>query len=172
MSGVYDRPASASTKDVNLLLGQGRRDIGRQLPARFIVQRACRPLNAEPRALSCLRESGNNMEVDVHHGLMRAGTVILQDVERRSPGGFEDGPAQAGEHSAEGRRGFVRKLVYCFCRLFWDEQGMAAAQRTNIKKCEDLVVFIDFVTRDLTSNDFQKDCLCHTPRVAYDRTGG
>ncbi len=96
MSGVYDRPASASTKDVNLLLGQGRCDIGRQLLARFVVQRACRPLNAEPRALGRTRESGNNMEVDVQHGLVCAGAVILQDVERRGPGGFEDGPAQPG----------------------------------------------------------------------------
>ena len=112
------------------------------------------------------------MEVDVHHGLMRAGAVILQNVERRGPSGFKNGPAQPGQHPAKGRRGFVRKLVERFCRLFWDEQGMAAAQRANVEKGENLIVFIDFVTRNLAGNDFQKDRFCHAPRVAYDRTGG
>lgn len=130
----------------------------------FLRQRARFPRELQPRAVVLVRlalhgdaapfEAGDDMEVDMGHGLAGVGAVVLQDVDRFGPGDLLEGPHDAGQDLAHRRGVLVGQGVDGLGRLLGDHQGVALAQRVDVEDGDDMVVLIDFVGRDFAADDF------------------
>ena len=125
----------------------------RQLLTGFGRELAGTPVDAQPAA----RELGDDVEVHVHHHLVRGGAVVLQHVVGRGAGHPLDRPRQARQHTAEGGGGLVGELVEMRLALLGDHQRMAAGERIDVEEGEHVLVLVDAVAGDLAVEDAVED---------------
>ena len=96
---------------------------------------------------------GDDVEVDVHHFLMGFLAIVLEDVVGVRTGCFHESASDSGKCSPDGCGGVVAELVKKRLRFLGNHEEVARAQWSHIKECEDVIVFVEFVTRDFTSED-------------------
>jgi hypothetical protein len=52
-------------------------------------------------------------------------------------------------------------LEQCSMMLFGENKGMSPVYRTDVKKTEHQIIFVDFGAWNFASNDFAEDTICH-----------
>src|SRR5262245_12165445 len=102
----------------------------------------------------------------MHHCLMRSSSVVLQDVEGSSTSCSQDCTTEAWEHSANRCRRLLRELIDSNCRLLRNDKRVSLTQRTNVKESQHLVVLIHSMARNLASDNFSENRVCHVARLA------
>lgn len=105
--------------------------------------------------------AGDDVDMEVHDGLVGEGAVVLEEVVGGGAGGAEDRAADAGEGSTEGGGGVVAELVHGDGGLFGDDEGVAAGEGEDVEEGEDAVVLVDFVAGDFAADDLGKDGVGH-----------
>lgn len=133
-------------------------DIGGEGGACCWIEFARPPMDAKARAVV---KAGDDVEVDVEHGLVRELAVVLKEVVRRGLGGGEDSTADAGEGEPYRRRVFVGELVDGDGGGLGDDEGVPAREGEDVEEREDSVILVDLVAGDLAAEDFRKDRECH-----------
>jgi len=103
----------------------------------------------------------DDVDVEMHDGLVGEGAVVLEEVVRRRAGGLEHGPADAGEGAAQGGGGVVAELVHGDGGLFGDDEGVAAGEGEDVEEGKDAVVLVDFVAGDFAADDLGEDGVGH-----------
>src|SRR6185312_193768 len=124
--------------------------------ARRLLECARRPSEAEAIIAAGL---GDDVEMHVRDGLVRTRAVVFQDVVLTNAGDGDDGPADARQNSAQGRRGFVGERIEGTRGLLRNDQGVAGTERVDIETGEDLLILIDFVARNRAPQDLAEDGL-------------
>jgi hypothetical protein len=135
-----------------------RGDLGGEVFACSGVEFARAPFDAEAGAIL---ELGDDVEVDVHDGLVGGGAVVLEDVEGGGAGGLHDGAADAWQHAADGGGGVVAELVERDGGFLGDDERVATAERADVEEGEGAGVLVDFVAGDLAADDLAEDGVWH-----------
>ena len=104
--------------------------------------------------------------MDVEHGLVRGGAVVLEDVVGARAGGGEHGAGDARQHAADRGGGVIGQGVEGRGRFLGDHQGVAARQWIDVEERKDGIVLVDAVARDLPAHDLGEHGLGHAARVA------
>lgn len=112
------------------------------------------PANTQARAIFIL---GDDVKVDVEHGLVGEFAVVLQDVVRLRACGGENCSRDAGEGAADCCCRLVVELVECCDFTFGDDERVAFAQREDVEERKDVRIFVDLVGGDFASDDFGED---------------
>ena len=95
----------------------------------------------------------DDVEVDVHHLLVRLSPVVLQHVVGGRSGRFHQRTSDSGEDSSDGGGRVISQLMKKrSCFLGYDEK-VPLTQGTHIEKCQNMVVLVESVAGDLTSED-------------------
>ena len=92
-------------------------------------------------------------KVHVHDFLACGRAVVLQHVEAFTTRGLLNRTNQTRKHTAQGRRRIVGQVAQFSGRLLGNHKAMAVGDRANIKKGQNVVVFIKTMARDFTGDD-------------------
>ena len=99
----------------------------------------------------------NDVEVDVHHLLMRLFTVVLQDVVRGGPGRFHECSSDSGKGSSDGSGRVITQLMKKGSGFLGYDEKVSLTQGPHIEKCQNMVVLVESVAGYLTSEDARED---------------
>jgi len=119
-------------------------------------------------------EAWDDVEVDVHDGLMGVGAVVLEDVECLCAGGLKNGAADARQDAADRGGGLVGECVECRGGFLGDDKDVAGAERVDVEEGEDVVVLVDAMAGDFAADDPGEDGLGHgrsVPGRSFGRIG-
>ena len=92
----------------------------------------------------------NDVEVDVHHLLMRFFSVVLQDVVRGRSGRFHESTSDSGKSSSDGGGRVITELMQKGSGFLGYDEEVSPAQGPHIEKCQNMVVLVESVAGDLT----------------------
>jgi len=133
-------------------------DLGGEFLACGAIEFARAPLDGEAAAIV---ELGDDVEVDVHDGLVGGRAVVLENIERGRAGGLHDGTADAWQDAANGGGGVVGELVERDGGFLGDDEGVALAERADVEEGEGAGVLVDFVAGNLAADDLAEDGVWH-----------
>lgn len=104
----------------------------------------------------------DDVEVGVKDFLSGCSTIVHGDITTVGVDRLDDGRTYLGSHFHHMAEyvGVAIKRVHK--RSFRNDEGMTFADGVDIKKSDDLVVFVDKITRYLAFDNLSKDGICHT----------
>ena len=95
----------------------------------------------------------NDVEVDVHHLLMSLFSIVLQHVVRGRPGRFHECTSDSGKNSSDGGGRVITQLMEKRSGLLGYDEKVPSTQGPHIEECQNMVVLVESVAGDLTSED-------------------
>jgi len=87
-------------------------------------------------------ELWNDVEMNVENSLVRAFSVVLQDIEGLGTRGGQHGAADARQNAPDGCGRFIRKLIEGCCGFFWYHQSVASADRVDVQERQNVLVLV------------------------------
>ena len=96
-------------------------------------------------ALCFFGEFGDYVEVDMWDDLACGLAVVGEDVVVGCADGLDDGFCESGEDASYCGGGFLGKFVDELVAYFGDDEGVAATGGVDVEKCEDVLIFVDFI---------------------------
>ena len=95
----------------------------------------------------------NDVEVDVHHLLMRFSAVVLQDVVRGRSGRLHECTSDSGKSSSDGGGRVITQFMQKGSGFLGYDEKVSLAQGPHIEKCQDMVVLVESVAGNLASEN-------------------
>ena len=114
------------------------------------AERSRTPLDSQSGSI---RVSGNDVEVDMHHFLMRFPSVVLQNVVRRRSRRLHEATCDPRKRSSDGGGGVVAQFMKMSPGLLGYDQKVAEAQWAHIQKRQNMVILVESMAGYLPSKD-------------------